>query len=204
MTTQLSESLSIRDGRLFMEECDVAELAAFMQVEVVVAEVVREKLLERTRNELPYTTGVVVDLFEESERLLHVADLAAADAAIQAHGGYGYTREYMVEKIKRDVRITTIYEGTSEIQQNIIGVFRWKKTVSTKGAFYEDLAAVCDAAHAEAPACGCDLAAAALLRSRIEIASRRAGRRRCRRCRSCRPPRRQRTRLSPKSGSGSG
>src|SRR6266545_5006137 len=38
----------------------------------------------------------------------------AADAAIQALGGYGYTREYMVEKIKRDVRITTIYEGTSE------------------------------------------------------------------------------------------
>lgn len=37
-----------------------------------VAEVVREKLLHRTRNELPYTTGVVVDLFEESERLLHV------------------------------------------------------------------------------------------------------------------------------------
>jgi GTP-binding protein Era len=37
-----------------------------------VAEVVREKLLERTRNELPYTTGVVVDLFEESERLLHI------------------------------------------------------------------------------------------------------------------------------------
>ena len=40
---------------------------------------------------------------------------AAAEAAIQAHGGYGYTRDYMVEKIKRDVRITTIYEGTSEI-----------------------------------------------------------------------------------------
>jgi len=37
----------------------------------------------------------------------------AADAAIQAHGGYGYTHEYLVEKIKRDVRITTIYEGTS-------------------------------------------------------------------------------------------
>jgi len=38
----------------------------------------------------------------------------AADAAIQALGGYGYTREFVVEKIKRDVRITTIYEGTSE------------------------------------------------------------------------------------------
>jgi GTP-binding protein Era len=37
-----------------------------------VAEVVREKLLQRTRNELPYTTGVVVDLFEEGERLLHL------------------------------------------------------------------------------------------------------------------------------------
>jgi len=37
-----------------------------------VAEVVREKLLHRTRNELPYTTGVVVDLFEEGERLLHI------------------------------------------------------------------------------------------------------------------------------------
>ncbi len=42
---------------------------------------------------------------------------AAADAAIQAHGGYGYTRDYMVEKIKRDVRITRIYEGTSEIME---------------------------------------------------------------------------------------
>jgi GTP-binding protein Era len=37
-----------------------------------VAEVVREKLLARTRNELPYTTGVVVDRFEESQKLLHL------------------------------------------------------------------------------------------------------------------------------------
>ncbi len=37
-----------------------------------VAEVIREKLLERTRGELPYTTGVLVDLFEESEHLLHI------------------------------------------------------------------------------------------------------------------------------------
>ena len=39
----------------------------------------------------------------------------AAEDAIQALGGYGYTREYLVEKIKRDVRITCIHEGTSEI-----------------------------------------------------------------------------------------
>jgi alkylation response protein AidB-like acyl-CoA dehydrogenase len=86
----------------------------------------------------------------------------AADAAVQALGGYGYSREYMVEKVRRDVRITSIYEGTSEIQQSIIGVFRWKKTVSTKGEFYEEMAAACDAMHAEVPDCGCDLAAAAL------------------------------------------
>ena len=65
---------------------------------------------------------------------------AAADAAIQAHGGYGYTHEYEVEKIRRDVRITTIYEGTSEILQSIIGTHRWRMTVKTKGGFYRDMA----------------------------------------------------------------
>ncbi len=65
---------------------------------------------------------------------------AAADAAIQAHGGYGYTQEYEVEKIRRDVRITTIYEGTSEILQSIIGTHRWRMSVKTKGGFYREMA----------------------------------------------------------------
>ncbi len=65
----------------------------------------------------------------------------AADASIQALGGYGYAREYMVEKMRRDVRITSIYEGTSEIQQSIIAMYRWKETVRSKGKFYENLAA---------------------------------------------------------------
>ncbi len=65
----------------------------------------------------------------------------AADAAIQAHGGYGYTHEYEVEKIRRDVRITTIYEGTSEILQNIIGTHRWRMNVRSKGGFYREMAA---------------------------------------------------------------
>jgi len=68
----------------------------------------------------------------------------AADASIQALGGYGYAREYMVEKMRRDVRITTIYEGTNEIQQSIISMFRWKETVRSKGAFYELLACAVD------------------------------------------------------------
>lgn len=68
------------------------------------------------------------------------AGSAAAEAAIQALGGYGYCAEYEVEKIKRDLRITTIYEGTSEIQQNIIGVFRMRENVRAKGGFYNGLA----------------------------------------------------------------
>ncbi len=64
----------------------------------------------------------------------------AAEAAMQALGGYGYITEYEVEKIKRDVRITCIYEGTSEIQQNIISMLRWKKTRKSKGRFYEAIA----------------------------------------------------------------
>ena len=86
----------------------------------------------------------------------------AAEAAIQALGGYGYTREYMVEKIKRDVRITTIYEGTSEILQSVIGMYRWKATVKSKGAFYADMAVEMDGIHADHPGVGADLVAMAL------------------------------------------
>jgi len=43
-----------------------------------------------------------------------------ADAAIQVHGGYGYTQEYHVERHFRDAKITELYEGTSEIQRLII------------------------------------------------------------------------------------
>jgi alkylation response protein AidB-like acyl-CoA dehydrogenase len=66
---------------------------------------------------------------------------AAADAAIQAHGGYGYTREYVVEKVKRDVRITTIYEGTSEIMEMTIARDRWQLHLKTSGGYYRDRAA---------------------------------------------------------------
>ena len=76
---------------------------------------------------------------------------ACADAAIQALGGYGYIREYDVEKIKRDVKITTIYEGTSEIQQLIISTMRWRSTVSSKGEIYEEMAKQMDAIHASHP-----------------------------------------------------
>lgn len=43
-----------------------------------------------------------------------------ADKALQIHGGYGYSKEYEVERLFRDARITTLYEGTSEIQRMVI------------------------------------------------------------------------------------
>ena len=79
----------------------------------------------------------------------------AADDAIQALGGYGYITEFGVEKIKRDVRITCIYEGTSEILQNIIGMFRWKKTWKTKGEFYRSIAEEMGALHQNSDNAGC-------------------------------------------------
>jgi butyryl-CoA dehydrogenase len=40
--------------------------------------------------------------------------------AIQIHGGYGYSKEYDVERFFRDAKVTEIYEGTSEIQRTVI------------------------------------------------------------------------------------
>ena len=85
----------------------------------------------------------------------------AADAAIQAHGGYGYTREYLVEKIRRDVRITTIYEGTSEIMEMTIARDRWQRHLKTAGRHYLDSAAGLRALHARRPDVGAAAAAVA-------------------------------------------
>jgi len=86
----------------------------------------------------------------------------AADASIQALGGYGYTHEYMVEKIKRDVRITTIYEGTSEIMEVTIARDRWQLHLKTRGQHYHDQAKKLEALHSSHPDVGADIAALAL------------------------------------------
>jgi len=86
----------------------------------------------------------------------------AADASIQALGGYGYTHEYMVEKIKRDVRITTIYEGTSEIMEMTIARDRWQLHLKTRGQHYHEQAQNFEKLHASQPKVGADCAALAL------------------------------------------
>jgi butyryl-CoA dehydrogenase len=59
---------------------------------------------------------------EASMAKLYASETAvwAANKAVQIHGGYGYIREYNVERYYRDAKITDIYEGTSEVQRMII------------------------------------------------------------------------------------
>jgi alkylation response protein AidB-like acyl-CoA dehydrogenase len=87
---------------------------------------------------------------------------AAAEASIQALGGYGYTHEYMVEKISRDVRITTIYEGTSEIMEMTISRDRWQSHLKTRGQHYHERAREFEALHTRHADVGADAAALAL------------------------------------------
>jgi alkylation response protein AidB-like acyl-CoA dehydrogenase len=87
---------------------------------------------------------------------------SAADASIQALGGYGYTHEYMVEKISRDVRITTIYEGTSEIMEMTISRDRWQLHLKTRGQHYHERAREFEALDGRHPTVGAGYAALAL------------------------------------------
>jgi len=78
-----------------------------------------------------------------------------ADNAMQALGGYGYINEFEVEKIKRDVKITCIYEGASEVQQSIISTFRWRTNVKSKGEFYGSMSAQMHKLEETFPNAGC-------------------------------------------------
>jgi butyryl-CoA dehydrogenase len=62
-------------------------------------------------------------LTEAAMAKLYASEMAeeVCSDAIQVHGGYGYLQDFPVERIYRDVRVTTIYEGTSDIQKLIIG-----------------------------------------------------------------------------------
>ena len=73
------------------------------------------------QREVAHTTGARFSLAASMAKL--AASEAAgriADTALQLHGGYGYTRDFPIERINRDLRIMRIYEGSSEIQRTII------------------------------------------------------------------------------------
>jgi butyryl-CoA dehydrogenase len=63
----------------------------------------------------PYSTDAAMAKLFAAETAMEVTT-----KAVQFHGGYGYTREYAVERMMRDAKITEIYEGTSEVQRMVI------------------------------------------------------------------------------------
>lgn len=70
-----------------------------------------------------YAANPKVSYSEEAAMAkLYAAEVAmeVTTKAVQLHGGYGYTREYDVERMMRDAKITEIYEGTSEVQRMVI------------------------------------------------------------------------------------
>lgn len=67
-------------------------------------------------NHLDYTVSAAMAKLFSSETAMWVTT-----EAVQVHGGYGYVREYHVERLMRDAKITEIYEGTSEVQRMVIG-----------------------------------------------------------------------------------
>jgi butyryl-CoA dehydrogenase len=76
---------------------------------------------------LVYNAAYVKDKGERVSKEAAMAKLFAAETAmdavikaVQIHGGYGYTKEYTVERLFRDAKITEIYEGTSEVQRLVI------------------------------------------------------------------------------------
>lgn len=67
-------------------------------------------------NQLDYTLSSSMAKVAASETAMWVAT-----EAVQVHGGYGFVKEYHVERLMRDAKITQIYEGTSEVQRIVIG-----------------------------------------------------------------------------------
>jgi alkylation response protein AidB-like acyl-CoA dehydrogenase len=77
--------------------------------------------------ELTHAAARAMDRDEDARASASVAKYFATEGAVdvtqqavQLHGGYGYTTEYDVERFYRDAKVTTIYEGTSQIQKNVI------------------------------------------------------------------------------------
>jgi alkylation response protein AidB-like acyl-CoA dehydrogenase len=94
----------------------IQELIADIAVETEAARLLTWRAAALSDAGRPHTLESSLAKYYASE-----ASVRAANAAVQVHGGYGYVDEYPVGKYLRDARVTTLYEGTSQIQKLIIG-----------------------------------------------------------------------------------
>ena len=104
----------------------------FQGISFMIAEMATE--IEAAR-QLVYHAAELKDAGKDATMACSMAKFYAAEAAnrcaykaVQIHGGYGYSRDYKVERLYRDARITSIYEGTSQIQEVVIAGQLLKKT----------------------------------------------------------------------------
>jgi butyryl-CoA dehydrogenase len=100
-------------------------IAAFQLVQEMIADI---KVQTDAARMLVWRAGYLKDAGKPNTTETSIAKLYATEAAvncantaIQVHGGSGYVDDYPVERYFRDVRVTTLYEGTSQIQKMIIG-----------------------------------------------------------------------------------
>ncbi len=94
----------------------VQELIADIAVETDAARLMTWRVANLADEGRPHTLESSMAKYFASE-----VAVRAANSAVQVHGGYGYVDEYAVGKYLRDARVTTLYEGTSQIQKLIIG-----------------------------------------------------------------------------------
>jgi alkylation response protein AidB-like acyl-CoA dehydrogenase len=94
----------------------VQELLADMAVETEAARLLAWRAAVLADAGEPFTLAASQAKYYASE-----AAVRAANAAVQVHGGYGYVDEFPVQKYLRDARVSTLYEGTSQIQKLLIG-----------------------------------------------------------------------------------
>ena len=88
---------------------------AEMETNVNAARFLVRSAAYRKDNGLPYSKDAAMAKLFAAQTAMEVTT-----KAVQLHGGYGYTREYPVERMMRDAKITEIYEGTSEVQRMVI------------------------------------------------------------------------------------
>lgn len=99
-------------------------IADFQGIQFMLAEM--ETKLNAARL-LVYNAAYKKDLGQDASKDASMAKYFASEAAqeivsksLQMHGGYGYIKDYTIERLYRDVRVISIYEGTSQIQQMVI------------------------------------------------------------------------------------
>lgn len=102
-------------GKPIAEHQAIQFKLADMEVEIEAARLLTYKAAWTKDQGLPYSK-------EAAMAKLHASEVAMKTSieAVQIHGGYGYVKEYHVERLMRDAKITQIYEGTSEIQRLVI------------------------------------------------------------------------------------